>query len=176
MTVSSEFSNVLIDRNTGRSIYSLPRSKLWSLSALHILLLSCKELYSYKQHLLEVYPEVEWKHFCGPCGRYAFSQTPPIPVLIHSRCQIERHPLVLHLPAPHMWELTPSPVANDFSDPARNKLVVTIELHVRKDLDDNEVLSLTRWAHDRVRLALNLGSRSKDHDEDSEVTVGIVRG
>ncbi|KLO06516.1 hypothetical protein SCHPADRAFT_882816 [Schizopora paradoxa] len=90
--------------------------------------------------------------------------------------EIERHPLVLHLPAPHMWQLTPSPCANDFSDAAKNKLVVTIELHVRKDLDDNEVLSLTRWAHDRVRLALNLGSRSKEHDDDSEVTVGIVRG
>lgn len=118
----------------------------------------------------------EWNYSYGQCARFAICHTFLISVLIRSLCQIERHPLVLHLPAPHMWELTPSPVANDFSDPASNKLVVTIELHVRKDLDDNEVISLTRWAHDRVRLALNLGSRSKDHDESSEVTVGIVRG
>lgn len=47
---------------------------------------------------------------------------------------------------------------------------------MRQDADDNEVIELTRWAHDRCKLALGLGLKNKDSDDDSEVTIGVVRG
>lgn len=53
---------------------------------------------------------------------------------------------------------------------------MTLELHVRKDLDDDDVLELTKWAHDRCKHALLLGARVKEREEEPEVTVGIVRG
>ena len=75
-----------------------------------------------------------------------------------------------------MWQLTATTPPNGVQESAPDKVIVTIELHVRKDLDDNEVISLTRWAHERVKGALSLGSRSRERDADCEVTVGIVRG
>ena len=47
-------------------------------------------------------------------------------------------------------------------------LIVTIQLHVDKHLEDVECLELTRWAWERCVKALAQG-------EDG-VTVGIVRG
>ncbi len=73
--------------------------------------------------------------------------------------EVERHPQVLHLPAPHIWQLTPTSKGGT--------LVVTMELHVRPDLGDDEVLSLTKWTWERCTNALG-GER--------EVTVGVVRG
>lgn len=104
--------------------------------------------------------------------------------------EIERHPQVLHLPAPHMWQLTPSlstvdddPYAPDglsasakAEGPAQS-LVVTLELHVRHDLEDVEVLKLTRWAWERCVHALHFGTRGGEGGEcEAEVTVGVVRG
>lgn len=109
---------------------------------------------------------------------------------------IEKHPDVLHLPAPHIWQLTPAnlitaPVpargygkdANDI-DGTLNNMVATVELHVRKDLGDDAVLQLTRWAWEKCASALSssgLGtslanSSGKPGDGGPEVTVGIVRG
>ncbi|EJD01807.1 uncharacterized protein FOMMEDRAFT_20574 [Fomitiporia mediterranea MF3/22] len=105
--------------------------------------------------------------------------------------EIERHPLVLHLPAPHIWQLTPSvtslPPSSSFSTKSQmhdisslDALVVTLELHVRRDTDDGELLTLTRWAHDRCRIALGLGVGAKDRGNDgedgAEITIGIVKG
>jgi len=78
--------------------------------------------------------------------------------------EIERHPLVLHLPAPHMWQLTPSTVGASASTlstkplaasstGAGDVLVIALELHVRRDTDDGELLTLTRWAYERCRLS-----------------------
>jgi hypothetical protein len=65
--------------------------------------------------------------------------------------------------------LSPSP-----SSPS-SSLVATLELHVRKDLPDEEVLRLTRWAWERCMKALK--GRTRDGVEGMvEVTVGIVRG
>ena len=96
---------------------------------------------------------------------------------IESPFQLERHPDVLHLPAPHVWQLTPSTV-NQRSSTAQSKegLIVTLELHVRSSLDDARVLQLTRWAHDRCKGALNVSAREKGSVDESEVTIGIVRG
>jgi hypothetical protein len=56
------------------------------------------------------------------------------------------------------------------------KLVVTLELHVRRDLDDATVLELTRLAWDRCTGALG-GDRGKNEGGGvAEVTVGVVRG
>ncbi|KAK1225541.1 hypothetical protein PQX77_011511 [Marasmius sp. AFHP31] len=87
--------------------------------------------------------------------------------------EIERHPNVLHLPPPHIWQLTPTP-----PNPSRfetSSLVATLELHVRKDLSDDDVLALTKWAWERCTGALGVRG---DHDEGgrADVTVGVVRG
>ncbi|PIL29101.1 transporter [Ganoderma sinense ZZ0214-1] len=104
--------------------------------------------------------------------------------------EIERHPQVLHLPAPHMWQLTPSLSSLD-ADPYApeglsasakaegpvQSLVVTLELHVRHDLEDAEVVKLTRWAWERCVHALHFGTRGGEGGEsEAEVTIGIVKG
>ncbi|KAM6501499.1 hypothetical protein JOM56_004513 [Amanita muscaria] len=108
--------------------------------------------------------------------------------------ELERHPQVLHLPAPHIWQLAPStsataPDGTSFQE-KRNRdsvkldpLVVTIELHVKSDLSDEDVLNLTRWAWERCLLALG-GEVKRGQDrkglvgrgDGPEVTVGVVRG
>lgn len=84
---------------------------------------------------------------------------------------------MLHLPAPHIWQLSPTPAVSGNMKNAAVPLVITLELHVRKDLDDNDVLSLTKWAWERCIMALDGGSnlRSKEGSR-AEVTVGVVRG
>jgi len=80
--------------------------------------------------------------------------------------EIERHPQVLHLPPPHIWQLAPSVGAPQ-------PLVVSLELRVASDLRDKDVLKLTRWAWERCTLALGLAGREQDG---GGVTIGIVRG
>ncbi|PPQ65917.1 hypothetical protein CVT24_011250 [Panaeolus cyanescens] len=94
--------------------------------------------------------------------------------------ELERHPQVLHLPAPHIWQLSPS--STDASklgskNSPTESLVVTLELHVREDLGDDDVLKLTKWAWERCVSALG----SKEYNEmgetgGPEVTIGVVRG
>ncbi|KAG5643422.1 hypothetical protein DXG03_000966 [Asterophora parasitica] len=79
--------------------------------------------------------------------------------------EVERHPQVVHLPAPHIWQLSPHAMGAD-------SLVVTMELHVRHDLGDDDVLALTRWAWEKCASALGGGKGGKS----PEVTVGAVRG
>ena len=109
--------------------------------------------------------------------------------------EVERHPQVVHLPAPHIWQLTPSiasssssiisnvsptsPNLNSISD----SLVVTMELHVKEDLGDDDVLLLTNWAWERCVSALGSLKDFKGVADGvggggggPEVTVGIVRG
>ncbi|KAF8916674.1 hypothetical protein CPB85DRAFT_1289054 [Mucidula mucida] len=71
-------------------------------------------------------------------------------------------PQVLHLPAPHIWQLTPAAMGK-----TGGTLIVSLELHVRQDMPDDDVFTLTKWAYDRCIGALG-GER--------EVTVGVVRG
>jgi hypothetical protein len=85
--------------------------------------------------------------------------------------KIERHPQVLHLPPPHIWQLTPS-------TSSKQSLVVTLELHVRKDMTDEDVLKLTRWAWDRCATAMGFARGAAKLPEVilPEVTIGIVKG
>ena len=50
-------------------------------------------------------------------------------------------------------------------------LVVTLELHVRRDMDDAAALDLTQWAWQRCMGVLGGGGGGV-----AEVTVGVVRG
>jgi hypothetical protein len=97
--------------------------------------------------------------------REVYSTAFVIPTLL-TVSQIERHPQVLHLPPPHIWQLAPS-----VGTP--QPLVATLELRVAPDLGDAEVIKLTRWAWERCMLALGLAGREQDG---GGVTVGIVRG
>jgi len=117
--------------------------------------------------------------------------------------EVERHPHVLHLPAPHIWQIVPSfshhSSTSPFSSKQASNLVVTLELHVRAELGDEDVLELTRWAWERVVMGLGgsptrrspsqnggrkLEGKGKWMDEGQDeadeggpaVTVGIVRG
>jgi len=108
--------------------------------------------------------------------------------------ELERHPQVLHLPAPHIWQLTPSTTTIDMGlCDDRNRdgsggrkadpLIVTIELHVKPDLGDDDVLKLTRWTWERCMLALGgdvrrdeKGESAVGRGEGPEVTIGVVRG
>jgi len=94
--------------------------------------------------------------------------------------QIERHPDVIHLPAPHFWQLTlprgqvTSPTASVHPSGqglivSEAELVTTIELHVRKDLSDAGILSLTKWASDKCSVALG-------RPRVGNVSIAAVRG
>ncbi|KAF9445668.1 hypothetical protein P691DRAFT_805316 [Macrolepiota fuliginosa MF-IS2] len=102
--------------------------------------------------------------------------------------EVERHPNVLHLPAPHIWQLTPSS-ARSGKDEAGETLIVTLQLHVREDLGDDEMLKLTQWTWERViralggggsgmngKLGMVNGDVGKGAKGGVEVTVGVVRG
>ncbi|KAK7049399.1 hypothetical protein VNI00_006000 [Paramarasmius palmivorus] len=78
--------------------------------------------------------------------------------------EIERDSRVLHLPAPHIWVLTPG---------EKGKVVVTMEVHVSKDMPDDEVVKVVRWVRDKVGWAVGSG---KGGDGGGQVTVGVVRG
>ncbi|KAG6843805.1 hypothetical protein H0H87_000230, partial [Tephrocybe sp. NHM501043] len=55
--------------------------------------------------------------------------------------EVERHPQVLHLPAPHIWQLTPTPDSSTLprgSGVRDEALVVTMELHVQHSLGDDD--------------------------------------
>ena len=96
--------------------------------------------------------------------------------------QIERHANVLHLPAPHFWQLTPHfsrpahiPSLATWDRPAQS-LVVTLELHVPRELADDDALKLSAWAAERCKAALRHGSREGGGEGEADVTVGVVRG
>ena len=61
---------------------------------------------------------------------------------------------------------------------ANDQLVVTMEIHVRRDLGDDDVLALTKWAWERCVNALGGYKEFRDIGEvgGPEVTVGVVRG
>ena len=99
--------------------------------------------------------------------------------------QVECHPQAVHLPAPHIWQPTPSLASQasstttmpSTSNAISDLLVVTLELHVKEDLGDDDVLMLTKWAWEHCISALgNLKDLKGDSYGGLEVTIGIVRG
>ncbi|KAJ3562819.1 hypothetical protein NP233_g9338 [Leucocoprinus birnbaumii] len=89
--------------------------------------------------------------------------------------EVERHPNVLHLPAPHIWQLTPSSV-HSLKDEAGETLIVTVQLHVREDLGDDEILALTKWTWERVWRALSSTSNSVGGGSVNANAKGVVGG
>jgi hypothetical protein len=79
---------------------------------------------------------------------------------------------VLHLPAPHIWQIAPAAVGT--AGAGAPALVLTLELHIRRDAPDDGVLQLTRWAGERCRGALR--ARGEGSGQGVEVTIGVVRG
>ena len=55
-------------------------------------------------------------------------------------------------------------------------LVATLELHVPRDLQDDEVLKLTAWASEKVKSALRHGVGDGGGGCEADVTIGVVRG
>jgi len=126
--------------------------------------------------------------------------------------ELERHPQILHLPAPHIWQLTPSPLTLSRSSRSSRStsttrslgkgigggggggdcFVVTMELRVKPDTSDDDILKLTSWVSDRCSAALSgfggslrvrgegegigNGSAGGDWGGEADVTVGVVRG
>ncbi|CAL1709761.1 unnamed protein product [Somion occarium] len=97
--------------------------------------------------------------------------------------EIERHPKVLHVPPPHIWQLTP-PLQRPSGYGARHpkalgpaqRIVVTMELHTSSSITDQELLELTQWAQGRCMNALRFGMGEGDGGEcEAEVGVGIIR-
>lgn len=86
----------------------------------------------------------------------------------------------MHLPAPHIWQLTPTPAGSPAHSASGESLVVTVQVHVRPDLDDDDILSLTKWTWEKCVAALSpLGKMEKGGGSGHgrpDVTVGIVRG
>ncbi|KAJ4490065.1 hypothetical protein J3R30DRAFT_3747324 [Lentinula aciculospora] len=111
---------------------------------------------------------------------------------------VEHNPQVLHLPAPHIWQFTPTPAVPvstplSFNPPSFRQLpmaehlVVTLEIHVRRDLPDEDVLRLTGWAWEKCVGALTGGVNKHavngvkrdiggGETVKADVTVGVVRG
>ncbi|KAI6111651.1 hypothetical protein EDD16DRAFT_1607300 [Pisolithus croceorrhizus] len=110
--------------------------------------------------------------------------------------EIERHEHVVHLPAPHVWQVIPPGQPRSVECSVRPRrhtitgnhialsptLIITLSPVVRKDLPDLEVLALTQWASSRVYGAFGYGSGTlgtndrRSEISGVEVTVGVVRG
>ncbi|CAE6514094.1 unnamed protein product [Rhizoctonia solani] len=60
--------------------------------------------------------------------------------------ELERHPHISRPPAPKVWQLTPG-----------SALVATMELHIRRGVDDADVLALTRYAYERCVAVVGRG-------------------
>ncbi|CEL54869.1 Zinc transporter 6 OS=Danio rerio GN=slc30a6 PE=2 SV=1 [Rhizoctonia solani AG-1 IB] len=60
--------------------------------------------------------------------------------------ELERHPHISRPPVPKVWQLTPG-----------SALVATMELPIRRGVDDTEVLALTRYAYERCVAVVGRG-------------------
>ncbi|KAJ7085737.1 hypothetical protein B0H15DRAFT_846174 [Mycena belliarum] len=113
---------------------------------------------------------------CTVLGAVLLQTAPPrkapgarMEAFLRAMRDVERHPQVLHLPAPHIWQLAPADGQRDADKDERHALVVTLELHVSGALPDDDVLALTRWTRERCVASLGGGG-------EAEVAVGVVRG
>jgi hypothetical protein len=79
--------------------------------------------------------------------------------------------------ASKMGQRVPCTTTSSTSNAISDSLVVTLELHVKEDLGDDDVLRLTKWAWERCVSALgNLKDLKGEVGGGPEVTVGVVRG
>lgn len=109
-------------------------------------------------------------------------------------CQIENHPLVLSVDPPHIWQLAPhstSPSASnsriqrrDSSPSSANLLpssilIATLEVKVKNDASDADILDITNFCTERLATGLRLsGGRDSSADDDrtlGELSVSVKR-
>ncbi|KAL8287327.1 hypothetical protein RQP46_003779 [Phenoliferia psychrophenolica] len=84
---------------------------------------------------------------------------------------IENHPLVLLVPPPHIWQLTPSPLSSSSpsssssnrrpKDPNTATLIATITIQVSPDASDSDLLQVTKFARERCALEGELTTSGK---------------
>lgn len=167
---------VFTANNTASAIWFSPHASLSSLLLYPIELARCLVLYYFKRHRGEDSPVENWKLSCGSCARHVASGYYCGPFILTLLLQVERHPQVLHLPAPHLWQLTPAAaILAPNSKAVAGPLIVSLELHVKEDLGDEDVLALTKWAWERCIRALG-GTVPEREPKAVEVTIGVVRG
>jgi len=83
--------------------------------------------------------------------------------------ELERHPDIVHVAPPHIWQLNaPSHGSYESGNLLIETLIVTVQLHVQPDLDEDSILRLTKWTWERITSALGGPGVS-------EVTIGIAR-
>jgi len=91
--------------------------------------------------------------------------------------ELEHHPHIARIPAPHLWQLSPLPPRStgvryrspDDQDLVSEDgaLVATLQLHVRKEVDDADVFELTSVVKEQCMRALGVNGAS--------ITVGLVK-
>ncbi|KAG8875572.1 hypothetical protein FRB98_007733 [Tulasnella sp. 332] len=95
--------------------------------------------------------------------------------------ELENHPQITHIPAPHLWQLSPLPPntsrhhpsgstpyhEDDLTVSEEGTLVATVQLHVKREMDGGDVLELTSVVREQCTRALGVSVAS--------VTVSAVR-
>lgn len=107
--------------------------------------------------------------------------------------QIENHASVVFLPTPHIWQLNPHPPPaptlltkpssfgrKSFSQAAPTSrdptvTVITLNVQVKPECTDEEILRLTNWARERCLNALSSGSSSSPVDLKTSQRPGATR-
>jgi hypothetical protein len=75
----------------------------------------------------------------------------------------------VHVAPPHIWQLNaPSHGSYENGNLLTETLIVTVQLHIQPDLEEDSVLRLTKWTWERITSALGGPGVS-------EVTIGIER-
>ena len=77
---------------------------------------------------------------------------------------------------PYFARVERVPLPTRALDGPTQSLVVTLEVHVPKTLEDDEILKLTTWAWERCKTALKHGTGDGGGEGEVEVTVGVVKG
>jgi Co/Zn/Cd efflux system component len=87
--------------------------------------------------------------------------------LLRSIKTIEEHPLVTYVAPPHLWQLTPPTSALNSSNGAligsqrlakNASLIATVEVFLKEDASDSNVLEMTKWAWTLLAPAVGAGA------------------
>ena len=108
--------------------------------------------------------------------------------------QVENHPLVVSIAAPHIWQLTASPhspPSSSSSDPYRRRstndaagssLVATLQIKVKHDASDEQILQITQFARERCAPGMKWGTISQSPETGGaemgglgDLTVSVTR-
>ncbi|CAD6565477.1 MAG: hypothetical protein CYPHOPRED_005652 [Cyphobasidiales sp. Tagirdzhanova-0007] len=111
---------------------------------------------------------------------------------------IENHSSVVYLPPAHIWQLTPTPppalqapslkssafgrkslpVLSQSTSKEPQITIVTLNVQVKKETTDEEILKMTIWCREKCMTALvgsAIGNTGKGSPKQAELTVQVVR-